>query len=102
MNKPPKFPTYDRSENGNVFEWIMLTAQTVREERRTLRVERAKPAYTGSTHGRPTQTLVPAHLATPLKPRLAQSVFHVADRELGHTQQVDESNPQSNPDASSY
>ena len=97
MTKPPKFPTYNRG-HGNVFDWIMLTAQTVREERRKLRDERAKPAYTEPTRGRPTQILVSAHLATPLKPPLVRSVFHVADHEPGHTQDRKSIYPRDNGD----
>ena len=94
MSKPPKFPTYNRG-HGNVFDWIMETAATVREERRIDRDARARPAYTAATRGLPTQILVSAHLATPLTPPPVRSVFHVADHEPEHTQQADESNPQS-------
>jgi len=100
MKKPPKFPAYDRGQ-GNVFDWIMVTAQTVREERRTLRDEQTTPVYTAPTRGRPTQTLVPAHPGMPSAQPPVQSPYHELHHALTHKLQAGENSPQSNPASSS-
>ena len=63
--KERKYPVYDRLVDGNHFNWIVVQAQELREERQTARIEPSKPAYTAPTHGRPKQILVPVHPEKP-------------------------------------
>lgn len=61
MKKPPRFPVYDQSKDGNPFQWII--AQAAKLHAKEAEERRNRPRFDPLT-GRPIPASVPAYNQT--------------------------------------